>query len=101
MVLTPEEARRHPQRNLITRALGTTKQVQADLFRETVEEDLPGRLVLDLSGLSFMDSSGIALVMGARQDCMDIGAEMAVRGASGTPLRIFQAAGIPGRIKFE
>ena len=70
-------------------------------IRETVEEDLPGRLVLDLSGLSFMDSSGIALVMGARQDCMDIGAEMAVRGASGTPLRIFQAAGIPGRIKFE
>ena len=70
-------------------------------IRETVEEDLPGRLVLDLSGLSFMDSSGIALVMGARQDCMDIGAEMAVRGAVGTPLRIFQAAGIPGRIKFE
>ena len=36
--LTPEEARRHPQRNLITRALGTSKQVKADLFRETVEE---------------------------------------------------------------
>jgi protein phosphatase len=34
--LTPEEARRHPQRNLITRALGTTKQVKADLFRETL-----------------------------------------------------------------
>ena len=36
--LTPEEARRHPQRNLITRALGTTKQVKADLFRETLED---------------------------------------------------------------
>lgn len=36
--LTPEEARRHPQRNLITRALGTGKQVKVDLFRETVEE---------------------------------------------------------------
>lgn len=36
--LTPEEARRHPQRNLITRALGTGKHVKADLFRETVEE---------------------------------------------------------------
>ena len=36
--LTPEEARRHPQKNLITRALGTGKQVKADLFRETVEE---------------------------------------------------------------
>ena len=34
--LTPEQARRHPQRNLITRALGTTPKVKADLFRETV-----------------------------------------------------------------
>ena len=70
-------------------------------IRETVEEELPGRLVLDLSGLSFMDSSGIAVVMGARQDCQGIGSELTVQGASGTPLRICQAAGIPGRIKFE
>lgn len=36
--LTEEEARHHPQKNLITRALGTSPQVKADLFRETVEE---------------------------------------------------------------
>lgn len=36
--LTEEEARHHPQKNLITRALGTARQVKADLFRETVEE---------------------------------------------------------------
>ena len=35
--LTPEQARRHPQRNLITRALGTTPKVKADLFRETAQ----------------------------------------------------------------
>ena len=34
--LTPEEARRHPQRNLITRALGTAKEVKADLFEREV-----------------------------------------------------------------
>ena len=36
--VTPEQARRHPQRNLITRALGTTPRVKADLFRETVHK---------------------------------------------------------------
>lgn len=36
--LTPEEARSHPQKNLITRALGTTKYVQVDLFQRTVEK---------------------------------------------------------------
>ena len=36
--VTPEEARRHPQRNLITRALGTTAKVKADLFRETAHK---------------------------------------------------------------
>ena len=36
--LTPEQARRHPQKNLITRALGTSRKVKADLFQETVAE---------------------------------------------------------------
>ena len=34
--LTPEQARSHPQKNLITRALGTSSRVKADLFQETV-----------------------------------------------------------------
>lgn len=36
--ITPEEARHHPQRNLITRALGTGRQVKVDLFQRTVEK---------------------------------------------------------------
>ena len=36
--LTEEEARHHPQKNLITRALGTARMVETDLFRESVEE---------------------------------------------------------------
>ena len=35
--LTPEQARQHPQKNLITRALGTTRQVKVDLFQRTVK----------------------------------------------------------------
>lgn len=36
--LTPEQARNHPQKNLITRALGTGRRVKADLFQEKLEE---------------------------------------------------------------
>ena len=32
--ITPEQARQHPQKNLITRALGADAKVQADLFRQ-------------------------------------------------------------------
>ena len=41
--LTPEQARSHPQKNLITRALGTSSRVKADLFQETVS---PGDAIL-------------------------------------------------------
>ena len=34
--ITEEAARTHPQKNLITRALGTSPRVKADLFQETV-----------------------------------------------------------------
>ena len=48
--VTPEQARRHPQRNLITRALGTTPKVKADLFRETAQKG--DVLILCSDGLS-------------------------------------------------
>jgi protein phosphatase len=48
--LTPEEAKSHPDRNLITRALGTEPEVQCDIF---VSELRPGDILLLCSdGLS-------------------------------------------------
>ena len=48
--LTEEEARVHPNRNIITRALGTEHQVRGDLFSEHLE---PGeRLLLCSDGLT-------------------------------------------------
>lgn len=34
--VTPEQARSHPQKNLITRALGTAPYVKTDLFKENI-----------------------------------------------------------------
>ncbi len=48
--LTPEEARQHPRKNLITRALGAEPQVRGDLFELDLE---PGAaLLLCSDGLS-------------------------------------------------
>ncbi len=50
--LTPEEARNHPKKNIITRALGTDAQIFGDLFEVELE---PGSLLLLCSdGLSNM-----------------------------------------------
>lgn len=37
--ITPEQARQHPQKNLITRALGTGRSVKADLFEVEASGD--------------------------------------------------------------
>ncbi len=48
--LTPEEARSHPQKNLITRALGAEREARTDLYQLTVK---PGEFLLLCSdGLS-------------------------------------------------
>ena len=52
--ITPEQARQHPQKNLITRALGAESRLRADLFRQPME---PGdALLLCSDGLSNMVS---------------------------------------------
>lgn len=49
-LITAEQARDHPQRNIITRCLGTETEVEVDIFSEKVQEgDL---LVLCTDGLS-------------------------------------------------
>ena len=48
--ITPEQARTHPQKNVITRALGTAPKVEADLFE--IELDADDVLLLCSDGLT-------------------------------------------------
>ncbi len=50
--ITPEEAERHPQKNVITRALGTERTVQTDLFHCDLQPD--DMLLLCSDGLTGM-----------------------------------------------
>ena len=52
--IPPEQARQHPQKNLITRALGAESRLRADLFRQPMEHG--DALLLCSDGLSNMVS---------------------------------------------
>lgn len=67
--LTPEEARVHPRRNLITRAVGTTATIQADLYWQPFSEGDCFLLCSDgLSNLVSQQELLFEIAHGARKD---------------------------------
>ena len=57
-------------------------------------------IILDLSGLTFMDSSGIAVVLGAQRNLLGAGQKFCVIRTPPSAMRIFKAAGIQKRVQF-
>ena len=60
-------------------------------------EELPRELVLDLSGLSFMDSSGIAVLIRTERMTRELGCRLRVEDPAPQPRRVIETAGI-GRL---
>lgn len=72
------------------------KGLLARLERE-IALSVPGSLVLDFSGVTFMDSAGIAVAMRGWQRMKETGGSMALRHVAPQPKKVFEAAGI-GRL---
>ena len=68
-----------------------------DAITDAVAERLPARLVLDLSGVTFMDSSGIAVLLRALRQMQQIGGTLRVTDIPAQPRRVLDAAGV-GRL---
>ena len=62
-----------------------------------VDAALPRLLVLDLTGITFMDSSGIALILRAQQRMQLLDGSVLVRNVPSQARRVLDAAGI-GRL---
>jgi serine/threonine protein phosphatase PrpC len=78
--LAPEEAAHHPQKNMITRALGVDSQVQVDLL--TLELHAGDRILINSDGLSSMiDDEQISQVLRGA-DTVDEAAEQLVAAAN-------------------
>ena len=70
-------------------AVGIREKIDMLLFRHR-----PKRLILDLGGVSFMDSSGLGLVLGRVSLCQEIGAEVHLINADERTRKILSLAGV-------
>lgn len=59
-----------------------------------IELNMPELLVLDFSGVGFMDSSGIGLVMGRYRNLARRGAKLHISGASPQIYKVMKLAGL-------
>lgn len=72
------------------------REIMSALDRE-VDTALPNRLELDLSGVTFMDSSGIAVLLRAKRRLDELEGQLTVTGIPAQPRKVLDAAGV-GRI---
>ena len=69
----------------------------AAIIREEVDRELDGSvklLTLDMSGITFMDSSGIALILRIYRRLKVMGGRAWVEHAEKQPLKVIEASGI-------
>lgn len=67
--------------------------IRSDIDRE-IKRRFPGVIRLDFSGVSFMDSSGVGLIMGRAELARTIGRDITLCGFSYEVLRLVRLCGI-------
>lgn len=66
-----------------------------------IELNMPSLLILDFSGITFMDSSGIGLVMGRFRNLQRTGAAMHITGTSPQIYKVMKLSGIERLAKLD
>ena len=67
----------------------------------TVLSCRPRRLIIDLTRLTFMDSSGIAVVINTLRNMARINGKLTLVGIKEQPMRVFRASGIDKLIEIK
>jgi anti-anti-sigma factor len=78
--------------------LGSAPELERQLAEAEAEK--PGRLLIDLGNLSFMDSTGLALMLRAQQTAQDNGHQLCLRPGSPQVQRLFELTGALDRFTF-
>ncbi|WP_144558823.1 anti-sigma F factor antagonist [Shouchella miscanthi] len=88
---------------LLVRLAGELDHHAAKTLRAEVEAHLPNtkHILLNLEGLSFMDSSGLGVILGRYKQITAAGGEMVVCAISPTVGRLFEMSGMFKIIRFE
>lgn len=76
------------------------KQIMAHLDSR-IDLELPRQLTVDLGGITFTDSSGIAVLLRAQRRMLQLDGNMTVINVPVQAQRVFRAAGLHRIIRFE
>ena len=66
-----------------------------------IENNSPKKLVLDFTDVTFMDSSGIGLIMGRYKQMKALNGELKIKNPSPNTLRVFKLAGVDRLAQIE
>ena len=90
---------------VIARLIGELDHHSAATIREQIDNsaelNMPSLLVLDFEKISFMDSSGIGLVLGRYRNLSKRGAKVKVTGVSPQIFKVMQLSGIERLMTLE
>ena len=90
---------------LVVRILGEIDHHSAVEMRTGIDEEIferrPEKLILDLSGVEFMDSSGLGLILGRYATVQKIKGELVVLNPNDRVMKILKLAGAERIIKIE
>lgn len=75
------------------------KYIQA--ISAKIEAYIPGVCILDFQDVSFMDSSGIAVVINSMRNMSRINGELLLSGLREQPKKVFVASGIDQLVKIK
>lgn len=93
----------HKQRTLIVRVEGELDLHVADLFRRRVDEALEqagvSNLLLNLAKVTFIDSSGLGVILGRYKRISQLGGSMSAVQLQPQVARIFELSGLLRIIK--
>ena len=64
-----------------------------------MEQNLPAKTILDLGGLSFMDSSGIAVILRSKRRMEALGGNLVVINIPKQAARVLETAGLARYVK--
>lgn len=68
-------------------------------FQNTIRADPPDALVLDLSGVPYMDSAGMGAIINYYVSCQRHGRKLVVAGVNGRVLELFRMTKVDGLLK--
>lgn len=90
---------------LVVAPMGEIDHHETKNLREEIDEELinllPQKLIFDLSHTTFMDSSGLGLILGRYNKCLSLGIEFEIVNPGEKIMRIISMAGVDKLIKIK